>query len=425
MNFIDKTVNFIKAGNGGNGIVSFRREKYVPYGGPSGGNGGEGGSVIFIGDAGINTLFQLQYQHKIEAHNGSNGKSKKRNGAKAKNLFVKVPLGTLVYNDENQQFIGEILEHKSTLLIAKGGKGGRGNYSLSNSKNKVPSYAEKGELGESLVIRTELKILADVGLVGFPNAGKSSLISSISNANSQVGPYPFTTIRPFLGTVNYKNFKFTISDIPGLIKDSHLGRGMGIRFLKHIERCKILIYVCSTDNEDVYESYIQLKEELRKYNSEILKKPQLILLNKMDLIGSLKKFVSFRNSLSEDIEIIPFSVLKKFNFNYLKYKIKLILDDYKENYKELNSYCSFDNYKLFNLEEEEKFNIYKDQQGYFVLEGKKIKKFFHKTDLNNYESLKKFSYLLKKMGVEEELRKKGMTNKDSVRIYDYIFELID
>lgn len=421
MNFSDESINFVKAGNGGNGIVSFRREKYVPYGGPSGGNGGAGGSVILIGDSGMNTLFKLQYQRKIIALNGSDGKNKTRNGSKAPDLFIKVPLGTLIYNNENNRFIGEIVQHGSQLVIAKGGKGGRGNYSLANSKNKVPSFAEKGELGESLVIRTELKILADVGLIGFPNVGKSSLISAISNVKSKIGSYSFTTLKPILGVVNNKDFSFTVADIPGLIKDSHLGKGMGINFLKHIERCKVLIYVFGASDDNIYDKYCQLREELKKYNSKILDKPQIILFNKMDLENAKKKLSLFKNNFTDEQIIIACSVWNNFNLDYLKDEIKYLLMKHQSCTKDDNL---LKNYKLFTLDDKDKFDIYKDNQGYFVIKNDKIEKLFHKTDLNNYESLKKFSYLLKKIGVEEKLKKNGMTYKDKVKICNCVFEFV-
>ncbi|MEZ0180530.1 GTPase ObgE ['Camptotheca acuminata' phytoplasma] len=421
MNFIDETINFVKAGNGGNGIVAFRKEKYVPYGGPSGGNGGQGGSVFFVGDAGMNTLFKLQYQRKISSFDGNNGKNKNQNGAKGEDLFIKVPLGTLVFDNENNNFIGEVLEHGFQLLIAKGGKGGRGNYSLSNSKNKTISFAEKGELGQSLTIRTELKILADVGLVGLPNVGKSSLISSISNVKSKVGSYSFTTVKPFLGVFRDQDFFCTIADIPGLIKNSSLGKGMGINFLKHIERCKILIHICSIENDDIYKNYFQVNEELKKYNPHILQKPQIILVNKMDLDDSEEKLIRFRQNFPQEQLIIPFSVHTRFNFDFLKDKIKEVLN----NYKAVEPVVTPKNYKLFTLENEQKIVVYKKQTGYFVVEGEKIKKMFYKTDLNNFESVKRFSCLLKKMGVEEELRKQGMNDEDKVEIYGYIFELVD
>ncbi|WP_457916010.1 GTPase ObgE [Candidatus Phytoplasma sacchari] len=421
MNFMDKTINFVKAGDGGNGIVAFRREKYVPYGGPAGGNGGDGGSVIFIGDAGLNDLLNLQYRKKIRALNGFNGQNKNKNGSKASDLFIKVPLGTIVYNNENNQFMGEITENGEKLIIAKGGKGGRGNYSLANSKNKAPSYAEKGDLGESFYIRVELKILADVGMIGFPNVGKSSLISIISNAKSKIDSYPFTTLKPFLGSVSYKKNKFVIADIPGLIKDSHKGKGMGIYFLKHIERCKILLHICSAEKENVYQDYYDLIQEIKNYNVKILKKPQIIVLNKMDLSDSQKKLFFLEKKLNKEKLIIPISVKKKQNLNFLIEQIIYYLEKYKECFDSKDN----DNktIRVFSIKEENDFQVFKDQSGDFVVHGKIIEKWFHKTDFNNYESLKRFSFFLKKIGVEDILRKKGMSHNDKVKICNFVFEL--
>ncbi|MFR0367778.1 GTPase ObgE [Candidatus Phytoplasma palmae] len=433
MNFIDETINLVKAGNGGNGIASFRREKYVPYGGPSGGNGGRGGSIIFVGDSGINTLLKLQYQKKIIAKNGFCGKNKNKNGSNASDLLVPVPLGTVVYRynkDKEKQIIGEILNHGERLLIASGGKGGRGNYSLANSKNKTPFFAEKGDLGESFYIKTELKILADIGLIGKPNVGKSSLISSISNANSKISDYAFTTLKPFLGVVKTnEEFQFTVADIPGLIKNSHLGRGMGISFLKHIERCKVLVHVCSADEDDIYENYLQINEELKNYNPEILKKTTIIVVNKMDIDKSQQKLFLFKEKLKQnkiELKIVPISVLLKKNLNFLKNEMLFCLRNHNNNLLQSNKINEKNKeYKIFSLKKEEKqFYIFKDKQGNFVVEGDKINKLFNRTDLNNHESLQKFSYILKKMGVEEALKNQGMTQKDKVKICDYFFYLV-
>ncbi|MDV3167191.1 MAG: GTPase ObgE [Vigna little leaf phytoplasma] len=425
MNFIDETINFVKAGNGGNGIVSFRREKYVPYGGPAGGNGGHGGSVIFIGDAGLNTLLQLRYQHKITALSGENGKNKNRNGAKAPNLLIKVPLGTVVYNYDNNQLIGEILHHQEEILIAKGGKGGRGNFSLSNSKNRVPLFAEKGDLGDSLTIRVELKIIADVGLVGLPNVGKSSLISVISNAKPKIANYSFTTLKPFVGVSKYKDFNYTIADIPGLIHNAHLGRGMGINFLKHIERCKVLVHLCSVESANIYEDYCNINAELEKYNPNILKKPQIIVLNKMDLPNSLFKLAEFQKKITSS-KIIPISTWQCTNLDQLQYFIMNALINLNV-FTSSNTEENKSQFQIFSLQNEpvEQFHIIKDKYGDFVIKGSKIEKLFHRTDFNNYESVKKFAYILKKMGVEEALRKKGMKKEDKVKICDCIFELVN
>ncbi|KOR75625.1 GTPase ObgE [Candidatus Phytoplasma pruni] len=417
MNFIDEAINFVQAGNGGNGIVSFRREKFVPYGGPSGGNGGQGGSVIFVGESGENTLLKLRYKTKIKALHGVNGKNKTQNGAKAEDLFVKVPLGTLVYNNKDNSFIGEILEHGQQLVIAKGGRGGRGNFALANSKNKVPNFAEKGDLGESLTIKTELKVLADVGLIGYPNVGKSSLISVISNAKPKVDSYPFTTLQPFLGMVYYQDFSFTVADIPGLIENSHLGRGMGISFLKHIERCKVLVHLLSPESDDIYQNYQNLLQELKMYNPAILKKPQIIVVNKMDLPDSEAKLADFQKKISEE-NILSISTWNSFNLDALKFKIIDSLKNHQPIMPEIDT-----THQFFTLDEEKQFEVYKDEFGDFVVKGKMVEKFFYRTDFNNYESVKKFSHILKKIGVEEELKRKGMKDNNQVKICDYIFEI--
>ncbi|KXT29268.1 obg family GTPase CgtA [Candidatus Phytoplasma oryzae] len=422
MNFIDKTINFVQAGKGGDGLVAFRREKYVPYGGPYGGNGGDGGSIIFVGDSGVNTLLNLQYRKNIKALDGKNGQNKNKNGAKAPNLYIKVPLGTIVYNNDNNSFIGEILNNNEELIIVKGGKGGRGNYSLANSKNRVPTYAEKGDLGNSCNIKVELKFLADVGMIGFPNVGKSSLISTISNAKSKVGEYPFTTIKPFLGQITFQDNSFIIADIPGLIKDSHLGKGMGINFLKHIERCKVLLHICSAEKENIYEDYCNLNIELKKYNDKILSKPQIIVLNKMDLPQSKKKLFLLKQKLFKKNKIIPISVKKKKNLSFLIKNIIKYLDKYSNSYSNDDSFASK---KIFTLKEKPKFVILKDQNGDFTINGEIIEKYFHRTYLDNYESVRKFAFFLKKIGVEEELKKKGATVKSKIRICNYIFELLN
>lgn len=420
MNFIDETINFVKAGDGGNGMVAFRREKYVPYGGPAGGNGGNGGSIFFIGDAGLNTLLKFRYQKKIFALSGTNGKNKNQNGAKADDLFIKVPLGTIVYNHENNQLIGEIVTHQDKLIIAKGGKGGRGNYALANYKNKVPSFAEKGDLGESLTIRVELKMLADIGLIGLPNVGKSSLISVLSNAKSKVGNYSFTTLNPILGVVGDKDFNFTIADIPGLVKNAHLGRGMGITFLKHIERCKLLVHICSAENFNIYEEYCHIINELKQYKKNILDKPQIIVLNKMDLPDALSKLNIFQKKINSD-KIIPISVHTQTNLLALKYRM---IDILKNSQSTPNQ--NILEHKIFSLPKKklEDFYIIKDKYGDFVIKGAQVEKLFHRTDLNNYESVQKFAYFLKKIGVETALKKQGIKQTDKVKICDYVFELV-
>ncbi|MDO8057489.1 GTPase ObgE [Candidatus Phytoplasma gossypii] len=416
-------LNYVKAGDGGCGKVAFRREKYVPYGGPSGGNGGNGGSVIFVGVSGENNLFKLKYRKKIKALNGYNGENKNKNGANAPDLFIEVPLGVSIYNHTNNQLIGEILEAGERLIIARGGKGGRGNFALTNHLNSAPSYAEKGDLGESLIIRTELKMLADVGLLGFPNVGKSSLLAALSNAKPKISSYPFTTLTPCLGMVFDQKLNFVIADIPGLIENASLGRGQGINFLKHIERCKLLLHICDASNDDIYLNYLLLNEELKKYHINMLKKPQIIVVNKRDLPCFQKNFLILTQQIKDKI-IMPISVINYLGLTELK---NIIIEHLQR-----SDLCNIDttvnniqDKKIFTLNESVKFIISKESNGCYVVTGDYIEKLFHRTDFNNHESISHFSYILKKIGVEEELKKRGMRSSDQVKICNCIFEFVN
>ncbi|MDO8063948.1 GTPase ObgE [Candidatus Phytoplasma bonamiae] len=423
MNFIDEVINYVKAGDGGCGKVAFRREKYVPYGGPSGGNGGHGGSVIFVGVSGENNLFKLKYRKKIKALNGYNGENKNKNGANAPNLFIEVPLGVLIYNHTNNQLIGEILKAGEHLIIARGGKGGKGNFALANHYNSAPSYAEKGDLGESLIIRTELKMLADVGLLGLPNVGKSSLLAALSNAKPKIASYPFTTLTPCLGMVFDKKLNFVIADIPGLIENASLGRGQGINFLKHIERCKLLLHICDASNDNIYSDYLLLNEELKKYNVNMLKKPQIIVINKTDLLCFQKNFIILSKKI-KDKTIIPISIVNYSGLTTLK---NIIIEYLQKNdlYNNDLTVNDIEDRKIFTLNESVKFIISKESNGCYVVTGDYIEKLFHRTDFSNHESISYFSYILKKIGVEEELKKRGMKSCDQVKICNCVFEFVN
>ncbi|MDV3143651.1 MAG: GTPase ObgE [Candidatus Phytoplasma australasiaticum] len=423
MNFVDEVINYVKAGDGGCGKVAFRREKYVPYGGPSGGNGGHGGSVIFIGVLGENNLFKLQYRKKIKALNGYNGENKNKNGANAPDLFVEVPLGCLIYNHENNQLIGEILKAGERLVIARGGKGGKGNFALASHANPAPSYAEKGDLGENIIVRTELKMLADVGLLGFPNVGKSSLLAALSNAKPKIAPYPFTTLTPYLGMVFDKKLNFVIADIPGLIENASLGRGQGIHFLKHIERCKLLLHICDASSNDIYSEYLLLNKELKNYHINMLKKPQIIVINKSDLPGFHKNFIFLSEKLKDKM-IIPISAI---NYSGLQELKKTIIEHLQKNdlYNHEIINDDIQEKRIFTLNEPAKFIISQENNGCFIVTGNYIEKLFHRTDFNNHESISRFSYILKKIGVEEELKKRGMKPCDQVKIGNYIFEFVN
>ncbi|OHE27713.1 MAG: GTPase ObgE, partial [Tenericutes bacterium GWA2_38_26] len=284
--FVDEITVEVYGGRGGNGLAVYRREKYIEYGGPWGGNGGHGGSVIFVGDEGMSTLIDLRYKRHIKAKPGQNGMTKGCHGRGAEDTYVRVPLGTIVYTENKETKIGEITHQGQELVVARGGKGGRGNMALATHRNPAPDYAENGDPGVTRKILVELKVLADVGLVGYPSVGKSTLISVVSNAKPKIAEYPFTTLQPHLGMVTVGEESFVIADLPGLIENAHLGFGLGIRFLKHIERCRIFLHVVDLTRENPYEDYLKINHELEMYNPELLKRPQIVVANKMDMPGN-------------------------------------------------------------------------------------------------------------------------------------------
>ena len=292
--FVDEAIIYVEGGKGGNGCISFRREKYVPKGGPDGGSGGDGGNVIIQGDRNLHTLIDFKYKRHYKAGRGQHGKGKNQTGRRGKDIIIRVPLGTLVYDKETNILLTDITKHGQQFIVAKGGKGGRGNLAFVSPTNQAPVIAEEGQEGEKRTIRLELKLLADVGIVGFPNAGKSTLISVISSAKPKIANYPFTTLKPNLGIVKFSDFKSLVfADIPGIIENAHKGTGLGLQFLKHIERTKFLVFLIDLDpynNRDPIEEFTILKRELKNYNPELADKPFIIAGNKIDLPdAALKK----------------------------------------------------------------------------------------------------------------------------------------
>jgi len=274
----------VKAGKGGDGCISFRREKFVPKGGPNGGDGGDGGSIYLIGDSNLNTLTDLEYRKSYKAENGEHGKGKNRHGKKGKDLYVPVPLGTDVFDAVSGEEIGSILKDRETLLVARGGKGGRGNTHFVSPTNQAPKIREKGKEGETRQLKIILRILADIGIVGLPNAGKSTLLSQMTAARPKIAPYPFTTLTPNLGRLIGDEFHFTVADLPGIIRDAHKGKGLGLRFLRHIERTRLLLFVIDITSPDPVGDYQMLKKEIACYNPKILEKKQVVAFNKIDLL---------------------------------------------------------------------------------------------------------------------------------------------
>jgi len=322
MKFLDQVKIYIKAGNGGDGSPSFRREKFIEYGGPDGGDGGNGGSVILKAERNLNTLIDYRYQQHHKAKRGDNGSGQNRTGKSGDNLILKVPLGTQVFEEDNKTLIFDFMKIGEEFVAAAGGKGGLGNTRFKSSTNRAPRKFTKGTLGEEFTIWLQLKTIADMGIIGLPNAGKSSLLAAITNANPKIANYQFTTLNPNLGVASYDDKEVTIADIPGLIEGAHKGTGLGIQFLKHIERCKSLIHMIDITNDDIKKSYNQVKNELKNYSTKLSKKKELIILNKIDLIDK-KKVKDILNNFSKNTksEVITMSTFEKKTISKIKAKL--------------------------------------------------------------------------------------------------------
>jgi GTP-binding protein len=322
MKFLEKVKIYVKAGNGGDGSASFRREKFIEYGGPDGGDGGNGGSIILKAEQNLNTLIDYRYQQHHKAKRGNNGSGQNRTGKNGDDLVLKVPLGTQVFEEDNKTLIYDFIKIGEEFIAASGGKGGLGNTRFKSSTNRAPRKFTKGTLGEEFIIWLQLKTIADIGIIGLPNAGKSSLLASITNANPKIANYQFTTLNPNLGVANYDDKEVTIADIPGLVEGAHKGIGLGIQFLKHIERCKSLLHLIDITNKDLKKSYNQVKSELKNYSSKLSKKKELIVLNKIDLIdeNKVKKIVKdFKKDMKSEVVII--STFKKDTVSKVKSKL--------------------------------------------------------------------------------------------------------
>lgn len=421
--FIDKAILDVCAGNGGNGMVAFRHEKYIEKGGPSGGDGGRGGSVYFVGSSSINTLLEFKYRKKIVAPNGENGKGKQCYGKKGEDIYVKVPLGTIIYDEINNYVIADINENNQQVLIAKGGRGGRGNCHFANSRYQAPEIAENGEPGEKLKIRLELKLLADVGLVGFPSVGKSTLLSVVSAARPEIASYHFTTLSPNLGVVQLQDKSFVMADLPGLIEGASQGKGLGFQFLRHIERCRVLLHVidmAATDGRDPYQDYLTIKEELKQYNPELLKRPQLILANKMDQEEASLFLEEFKEKLQDDIPIYPISAITHQNIQPVIQKIFEILDKTPL----FPLFRDKEEYKVYEYHEEE-FCQVKKEKGIYIVYGKPVENLYQRSNLSTDAGVLKFIRILRYNGVEEKLKEAGIQDGDTVKVVEYEFEYFE
>jgi GTP-binding protein len=322
MKFLDQVKIYIKAGNGGDGSPSFRREKFIEFGGPDGGDGGKGGSIILKSEQNLNTLIDFRYQQHHKAQRGESGSGQNRSGKSGEDLILKVPLGTQIFEEDNKTLLYDFTKIGEEFIAASGGKGGLGNTRFKSSTNRAPKKFTKGAIGEEFTIWLQLKTIADIGIIGLPNAGKSSLLAAITNATPKIANYEFTTLNPNLGVVSYDNKEITIADIPGLIEGAHEGTGLGTKFLKHIERCKSILHLIDITNENLNKSYNQVKNELKNYSSQLMKKKELIVLNKTDLMNeeTTKKIVK-EFSKNKNCEVLTLSTIKKESISKIKAKL--------------------------------------------------------------------------------------------------------
>lgn len=422
MQFIDKVNLKLKAGNGGNGIVAFKREKYNPLGGPSGGDGGKGGSIIFVVDTNKSTLLDLRFAKTIRAKDGENGKTNNMYGASSEDVIVKVPLGTVVKDLDNDQIIADLNTLDSKEVICVGGKGGKGNFHFKSAKNSAPDYCTMGTPGEEKNVLVELKLLADVGLVGLPSVGKSTLLSVVSNAKPEIADYPFTTLKPQLGMVKVGDSSFVMADLPGLIEGASQGKGLGHEFLKHIERCRLILHVLDMGREDPINDYEVINQELKLYPGNLEDRPQIVVANKMDMDNALDNLDKFKEKYP-DLEVFETITLINEGLTPILYRVK-------DKLKELPQFPLYDTAKkdtkvVYKYEEPKEFEVYNEGNGIWRIESEKISRLFHNTDFDNDDSAVQFARKLSKMKIDDALREKGCKNGDLVFIEDYSFEFMD
>ena len=419
--FVDEVIMEVAAGRGGDGCMAFLREKFVPMGGPNGGNGGKGADIIFKADEGLRTLLDLRYQKKITGDSGENGEGKNKNGAYAEDKIIKVPVGTTIKDAETGMIIADLTKHNEEVIVAYGGKGGRGNVTLATRTNPCPSFAERGEPGEVRKIKVELHMLADVGLVGLPSVGKSTLLSMITNANPKIAAYHFTTLSPNLGVVETKDNNFVIADLPGLIEGASEGAGLGHKFLKHIERTKIIAHVIdmsASEGRDPYEDYQVIRKELEDFSPKLLNKQEIIIANKMDLPGALENLNKFKEKINK--EVYEISALNNENLDTLINGLSTLVKNTKE--EALYAEDIQEKHVLYKFKREKPFAIIKENDHTYAIKGDQVEKIFKMINFNTEEAISRFAKKLRNMGVDEELEKLGVKEGDIIKVLDYEFE---
>jgi len=418
--FIDEVKLELIAGTGGDGCMAFRREKYIEMGGPFGGNGGKGSDIIFKVDEGLNTLVDLRYQKQIKGKKGDNGLGKGMHGAKAEDIIIRVPQGTVITDMDTGLIVADLINKGDEVIVAQGGRGGRGNMAFATKANPAPSFAENGEPGEERRVKIELKLLADVGLVGLPSVGKSTIISKISAAKPKIAAYHFTTLKPNLGVVKARNQSYVVADLPGLIEGASQGDGLGDQFLKHIERTRVIAHVIdmgATEGRDPYEDYVVINKELEQFNPKILEKPQIVIANKMDMPDALENLEKFKQKVNA--EIYPIKAINNEGLNEVVEALANMLDKIQK--QPLYEEEKFESHVLYKFKEEQPFTITRDNNTW-VIKGEKVEKLLKMTKFNTDEAANRFANKLRKFGVDDKLRELGAQEGDNVRILDFEFD---
>lgn len=413
--FFDEARIYVKGGDGGNGCVSFRREKYVPLGGPNGGDGGRGGDVYLVADRHLNSLIDFRRRRRLEAQRGAHGQGKGKHGRSGQDLRVKVPLGTVVRDAETGALIADLTTEGQKMLVAQGGRGGRGNAAFATPTNQAPRFAEKGEPGQRRWLLLELKLIADVGIIGCPNAGKSTLLAAVSAARPKIADYPFTTLTPNLGVVAVDEHSFVMADIPGLIKGAHAGAGLGHDFLRHIERTKILVHLLDGASTDPIRDFIAINEELALFNPTLAGKPQVVALNKMDLPEAQGRWPLVKEELeARGLPALAISALRKEGLPQLLHRLIQLLESIPPEEEPLEV-------KTFRPSEEDRFTISREGDS-FIVRGKRVERIAVMTDWGNEEAVARFQRVMAAMGVTMALREAGVRPGDTVRIGDVELE---
>ena len=421
--FVDEVEIRVEAGNGGDGCTAFRREKFVPLGGPYGGNGGHGSDIIFKVDEGLHTLLDLRYQKLIKGKKGENGRGKNQHGKGAEPVVIKVPQGTVVTDLDTGLILADLSKAGQEEVIAKGGRGGRGNTAFKTQTNTAPDYSENGEEGEKKNLKVEVKMLADVGLVGLPSVGKSTIISMVSRSKPKIAAYHFTTLHPNLGVVRASDGRsFVMADLPGLIEGASKGEGLGDKFLKHIERTKVIAHVIdmsASEMRDPYEDYVLINKELEAFNEKLIKKPQIIIANKMDLPNAKEELEKFKKKV-QDIEIFEVSAATNTGLQKVIDRLADLVDEAPNN--PLYEDSQIESHVLYKFKKEEPFTITRDDDGTWAIQGKEVERIFKMTKFSSDEAAYKFAKKLSRMGIDQKLEELGAEEGDQVRILGFYFD---